>query len=115
GPPSDDQDRTASIATQPAGSTSTAAASRRPPTGAASSHQAATDHGIQGRASSPAMAGRNGPVDGSSQWCTASRKPTAPNQPRTAASRRVGAARTASSHGTSPNQASHHSAGAGKA
>src|SRR5262249_33907046 len=58
GPPSDDQDRTASIATQPAGSTSTAAANRGPVDGAASSHQAATDHGIHSRASSPAMASR---------------------------------------------------------
>ena len=50
-----------------------------------------------------------------SQYWVVSTNPPTPQQARTDASRAVGAARTTNSSGTTPNQASHHHDGAGKA
>ncbi len=52
---------------------------------------------------------------GSSQWCTASRKPAPPSQPSSPARRAVPAERTSSSHGTRDTQPVHHSDSSGKA
>ena len=51
---------------------------------------------------------------GSSQWCTASMKPSPPSQPSRAARRAFGAVRSSSSQGTRQNGAHHHQPGAGK-
>ena len=117
GPPSPSQDRSASPATNPLGTSTRAAASRpgparpEPP----SRVQASQPTGSQVTARSMARGTMNGPTVGNRKALTARKNPVPPSQARTAASPPPGAAMASSSTGTSPTRASHHQPGRGKA
>src|ERR1700757_2965553 len=97
------------------GNTTTAATVRPVVSGFDSSLCAAQPHGSHSAPRSAAIPRRTGPALGISQYWVARTNPASPHQARTPPSQDVGAARTTSSSGTTPTQASHQKDGAGKA
>ncbi len=100
GPPSPCHERISSIVSHPDGTTSSAAATRRPDGEPPSVRRTSQPHGAHSAPSSAARTNVNTCRLGSSQWCMTSMNPNPPHQPSNAARRPVGAVRTSSSQGT---------------
>ena len=109
------EDRTASASTHALGNTATAASVPRSVIESRQQRCAAHPHGTHNAPSAAASTASRGPALGSSQYCVTSTYPASPHHARIPPSRAVGAARTTSSSGVKPIQASHHHDGAGKA